>query len=206
MTNYRLALDVGTNSLGWAILDLSDQSEVVNVRKIGVRIFNDSRDPKSKASLAVERRLARQARRRRDRYLRRRDRLMRKLIEYGLFPEQVGARKQLENLNPYELRHQGLSEELTLGALARAIFHLNQRRGFKSNRVSDPSRDEDEGLIKGAISKTREAMLEGGFATVGSYLNALRIQGKPTRARRGGKRTNTSFMSIDLWSRRSLML
>lgn len=187
MTNYRLALDVGTNSLGWAVLDLSDQSAVVNVRRIGVRIFNDSRDPKSKASLAVERRLARQARRRRDRYLRRRDRLMRKLTEYGLFPKQVGARKQLESLNPYELRHQGLSEELTLGALARAIFHLNQRRGFQSNRVSDPSSDEDEGLIKGAISKTREAMLEGGFATVGSYLNALRIQGKPTRARRGGE-------------------
>ena len=118
MASYRLALDIGTNSLGWAVLDLSVQRAVVNVRKIGARILNDSRNSKSKTSLAVKRRLARQVRRRCDR-------LMRKLIEYGLFPELISARKELENLNPYELRNRDLSEELKLGALARAIFHLS---------------------------------------------------------------------------------
>lgn len=186
MQKYRLGLDLGTNSLGWAILNLSSDMQVVGVRKIGARIFSDSREPKSKTSLAVQRRLARQARRRRDRYLRRRERLMQKLVEYRLFPHDKVERKLLEGLNPYELRDKALRVQLSPGELARAIFHLNQRRGFKSNRLSDPGSDEDEGLIKSAITKTRQAMLDGGFQTVGAYLNALRTQGKPTRSRRGG--------------------
>ena len=60
-------IDVGTNSLGWCILDLSAKGEPVAIRDIGVRIFPDGRDPKSKASLAVDRRTARSARRRRSR-------------------------------------------------------------------------------------------------------------------------------------------
>ena len=38
---YRLGLDVGTNSLGWAILDLDQHNQVCRVRKIGSRIFSD---------------------------------------------------------------------------------------------------------------------------------------------------------------------
>ena len=92
---YRLALDVGTNSLGWAVLPLNDSGEVGDVLKIGARIFSDGRHPKSKTSLSVERRQARQARRRRDRFLRRKQRLLKKLIEYGLFPNSEVERHAL---------------------------------------------------------------------------------------------------------------
>ena len=184
---YRLALDVGTNSLGWAILDLDEQNEVTDIRKLGVRIFSDGRDPKSKQTLSTERRLARGARRRRDRFLRRRDRLIKKLTEYKLFPRDETSRKILEQSDPYELRNRGLKEKLSPGEFARALFHLNQRRGFKSNRVSDAGNDEDEGLIKGAVSKTRRAMLDGSHRTVGAYLYSLHKEGKPTRSRKQGE-------------------
>src|SRR3546814_3693545 len=49
MTTH-LGLDIGTNSIGWCLYD-SD-----SIRDIGVRIFSDGRDPKSGASLAVDRR------------------------------------------------------------------------------------------------------------------------------------------------------
>ena len=45
----RLGLDVGTNSIGWCLIE--DQCRVV---AIGVRIFANGRDPKSGASLAVD--------------------------------------------------------------------------------------------------------------------------------------------------------
>ena len=81
----RLGLDVGTNSLGWALLSL-EQGLPVGLLDAGVRIFPDGRKPKDKASLAVDRRIARQQRRMRDRFLRRQKRLMGLLIEYGLMP------------------------------------------------------------------------------------------------------------------------
>ena len=67
--NLRLGLDLGTNSIGWCLLELNDQDEPCSVFRTGVRIFNDGRDPKSLTSLKANRRDARSARRRRDRFL-----------------------------------------------------------------------------------------------------------------------------------------
>ncbi|MDO4768894.1 MAG: hypothetical protein Q4A11_00795, partial [Brachymonas sp.] len=53
---YRLALDLGTTSLGWAMLRLNHQNEPTAIIKAGVRIFSDGRNPKDGSSLAVTRR------------------------------------------------------------------------------------------------------------------------------------------------------
>ena len=66
----------------------------------GVRIFGDGRHPKSGQSLAVARREARSARKRRDRYLRRRADLMKALAQSGLMPNDPDDRKELEKLEP----------------------------------------------------------------------------------------------------------
>ena len=132
----RLGLDIGTNSIGWWLYATED-AQITEVIDGGVRIFSDGRDPKSKASLAVARRAARAMRRRRDRYLRRRASLMRKLADAGLMPTDPIEAKALEQLDPYELRSTALDERLPLHQLGRALFHLNQRRGFKSNRKTD---------------------------------------------------------------------
>jgi CRISPR/Cas system Type II protein with McrA/HNH and RuvC-like nuclease domain len=50
----RLGLDIGSNSIGWCLIE--DDTHIV---ALGSRIFSDGRDPKSGASLAVDRRLAR---------------------------------------------------------------------------------------------------------------------------------------------------
>jgi CRISPR-associated endonuclease Csn1 len=68
---HRLGLDVGTNSIGWFIVWLDAESEAYALGPGGVRIFPDGRDPQSGISNAADRRDARSARRRRDRYLRR---------------------------------------------------------------------------------------------------------------------------------------
>ena len=72
---YRLALDLGTTSIGWCLIRLDASEAPVAIIRMGSRIFSDGRNPKDGASLAVTRRLARQMRRRRDRLLKRKARL-----------------------------------------------------------------------------------------------------------------------------------
>ena len=88
---YRLALDLGSTSLGWAMLRLGFDDSPVAVIKAGVRIFSDGRNPKDGSSLAVTRREARAMRRRRDRLLKRKARMMHTLIEHGFFPKEEVA-------------------------------------------------------------------------------------------------------------------
>ena len=181
---YRFAIDLGSTSLGWAVFRLDQQTtpQPAALIKAGVRIFSDGRNPKDGSSLAVTRRAARAMRRRRDRLLKRKTRMMNKLIEYGFFPQDEAARKALESLNPYQLRAKGLDEALTPGEFARALFHLNQRRGFKSNRKTD-KQENDSGALKEAISKLRQQLQEKHARTVGEWLWQRWQAGDGTRAR-----------------------
>ena len=168
---WRLALDLGSTSLGWAMLRLAKDGQPCGIVRAGVRIFSDGRNPKDGSSLAVTRRAARAMRRRRDRLLRRKARMLQQLIDYGFFPQDAAERKQLELKNPYELRAKGLDAALSPGEFARALFHLNQRRGFQSNRRTDKGADDKEaGALKTAIKKLREDMAQEGARTVGEWL------------------------------------
>ena len=180
--SYRLALDLGSTSLGWAILRLNADNQPTAIIKAGVRIFSDGRNPKDGSSLAVTRRTARAMRRRRDRLLKRKARMLDKLIAHGFFPQDEAARKALEALNPYQLRAEGLQRALTPGEFARALFHLNQRRGFKSNRKTD-KKDNDSGALKTAISQLRQQLQNENARTVGEWLWQRLQAGQGTRAR-----------------------
>ena len=166
---YRLALDIGTTSIGWAMLRLNEEHLPIAVIRAGVRIFSDGRNPKDGSSLAVTRRAARGMRRRRDRLLKRKARLMQALIDLGFFPRDEAARKALDRLDPYALRAKGLDQQLTAAEFARALFHINQRRGFKSNRKTD-KKDNDSGALKTAIKKLRDTLETEHIRTVGEWL------------------------------------
>jgi len=152
------------------------------VIKAGVRIFSDGRNPKDGSSLAVIRREARAMRRRRDRLLKRKARMLATLVVHGFFPLDAGERKALEILNPYALRAKGLDAALTGPEFARALFHINQRRGFKSNRKTD-KKDNDNGALKIAIGKLRQTLLDDKCRTVGEWLHKRNLGGYTVRAR-----------------------
>jgi CRISPR-associated endonuclease Csn1 len=183
---YRLGLDLGTTSIGWAMLRLNERDEPCAVIKMGARIFSDGRDPKDGSSLAVTRRLARQMRRRRDRLLKRKARLQAALVRLGFWPAGTAERKALEGLDPYVLRSQGLDRALTPAEFGRALFHLNQRRGFQSNRKTD-RKDSESGLLKTAIRKLRETLVAEGARTVGEWLARRHAARQSVRARLRGK-------------------
>lgn len=182
---YRLALDLGSTSLGWCMVRLKED-QPVGIVKAGVRIFSDGRNPKDGSSLAVTRRMARAMRRRRDRLLKRKNRMMTLLVKFGLFPASPAERKALEILNPYELRAKGLDHPLSPAEFARALFHINQRRGFKSNRKTD-KKDNDSSVLKTAISALRQQLDPAGTGgkarTVGELLWRRMQSGAGVRAR-----------------------
>lgn len=165
----RLGLDIGTNSIGWWLYQ-TDGDQITGVIDGGVRIFSDGRDPQSKESLAVDRRAARAQRRRRDRYLRRKAALMKRMAEAGLMPADPEQAKALQDLDPYDLRARGLDEALSLDHFGRALFHLNQRRGFKSNRKTDKG-DNESGKIKDATARLDWAMRDTKARTYGEFLH-----------------------------------
>jgi CRISPR-associated endonuclease Csn1 len=166
---YRLGLDLGANSLGWCIVELAEKNTPIRLIRFGVRLFRDGRNPKDKQSLAVARRLARGMRRRRDRWLKRQRRFMRALIEHGLMPVDEAERKALTVLDPYAMRRDALDKALPPHYVGRALFHLNQRRGFKSNRKVDKA-DNQSGKITSALARVRDDLEVQGARTVGEWL------------------------------------
>ena len=218
MPHWRLGLDVGSNSLGWAAVRLNKDGAPDGLLGAGVRIFSDSRDPQDKQSLAAQRRLPRGMRRNRDRKLVRRDTFMDALITVGLMPADAAVRKKLENptgkrnggqdvrtaFDPWLLRARGLNEKLMPHEFGRALFHLQQRRGFKSNRKVDKG-DADKGKIADAKRRTAERLKAAGADTLGELFGRDRFDNPhaPVRARLHGEGAKAFY---DFYPTRDLIL
>lgn len=195
--NILFSFDIGTNSIGWCVFRLEDSGSPNGLLDSGVRIYSDGRDAKTKTSLAAGRRDARAASRRRDRMLWRKKATLRTLIEYGLMPADPADRRALidatrdrkrgtgPSRDVYELRRRALDEKLGAHEIGRVLFHLGQRRGFKSNRKTD-RRDNEKGKIASGIDRLRDEMHAHASETLGEYLAQRRATGKTVRLRSGG--------------------
>jgi CRISPR-associated endonuclease Csn1 len=152
MAEYVLGLDVGTSSIGWAVIDEAN-NRIIDTREgtpgCGIRHFQEPIDPKKNTPNNTRRREKRGARRVNRRRARRRRALQAELIQADLLPADANARIQLEkslndgkgdSLRPglglYALRRRALDDPVTAYQFGRILLHLNGRRGFKSNRKS----------------------------------------------------------------------
>lgn len=206
---YLIGLDLGTSSIGYAVFGIDENEKPVELLDVGVRIFPDGRDAKTKEPLAVARRVARGIRRTRDRGQNRVRRLVKELIDFGLLPSDEKERAQIfASVDPYQARSLAVNSEVSATVLGRALFHIGRRRGFKSNRLSG---DSEETAFKEKISGLRSKL---GDQTLGEYLFArseenrvLREKGQPTDQKvfrfRGGE---TEFyadrqMYLDEWQK-----
>lgn len=204
MMQWRLGLDMGTNSLGWWAFELDTRAEIPVVCSSldgGVYIFSDGREPGKSGrvgdSRAVARRLARGMRRNRDRGINRRTEALRCLVDFGLLPADRQARRHLfdssrgdtnpDRYNPYRLRAEALERPLSRDELGRVLLHLALRRGFKSGRKERS--DEDGGNLREMIGGLREALAG---RTLGQFL-WHRILEDRKREAQGGKAQGIRF-------------
>ncbi|MEQ1463728.1 hypothetical protein, partial [Salmonella enterica] len=77
---------------------------------------------------------------------------------------------RLEGLDPYELRARALDEPLSPFEIGRLFLHLNQRRGFKSNRKTDRSNSDETGKIAIGVDRLRTEIRAADARTFGEYL------------------------------------
>ncbi len=173
MTKLVLGLDLGPNSIGWALVnDVTDNPESSKLVDLGVRVFPegvDAFDTGKEKSRNEDRRVARGMRRQVRRRVHRRKQLKAALIEAKLWPAGDAAQAELYKLDPYELRARALDEKLAPHEIGRVLLHLNQRRGFLSNRKKDRGDSEVKGMLA-EINENEKERIAGNFATIGSWL------------------------------------
>lgn len=146
-----LGLDIGTNSIGWAVVEHDEKNGTGKILDAGVRIVSSDAtyaDAYSKGQAVTknsDRRQKRSMRRNLQRYKLRRQRLMDLLKAHGMFPGEELI--HLDALTLYGLRDRAVrGEKLTPQEIGRILLHLNQKRGYKSNRKANP--DAEEGTEK----------------------------------------------------------
>ncbi len=175
--DYTLGIDMGVASIGWAVIN--EQTKFI---RTGSRIFpagfdaiNTGKESNSNDNRRASRGMRRRIRRKANRKL-----LLRQNLEQlSWVPSSKHERDdaevhQWERLDPYELRHKALSEQVSLMELGRIILHLNQRRGFLSLRKSADAADKESSGILGEMDSLERDIKDSGQKTLGSYLYTLR--------------------------------
>ena len=193
-----LGLDLGTNSLGWALLScIPETKEITGIVDAGSRVFEAGMDGDISSGRAesrcAERRAARMIRRNLDRRRRRMTKLKNLLQEYELLPKGDDIEKILKEVDeevkeylgtipkdlkpdvdilahtwPYFTRAVAAGQSVPPTVLGRAIYHLAQRRGFWSNRKSQ-TEEKELGQVKQGIAELEQNMDEAGAKTLGEY-------------------------------------
>ncbi len=188
-----LGLDLGTNSIGWAIVKKQEEFQLLNQ---GVHVFSEGVKIEKgvESSKAAERTRYRSARKLKSRRRKRKQETLKTLIKYGMCPLSGGSLskwvqdksaypKEPEFLkwlrtdeglgvNPYYYRDRASRVKVGKMELGRALFHISQRRGFKSNRL-DQSDEATEGKVKEGISELSKSMKQHDCETLGQYFNLL---------------------------------
>ena len=171
--NYRIGLDIGITSVGWAALENNSQDEPVRIVDLGVRLFEAAETPKG-TSLAEPRREARTTRRRLRRRRHRLDRIKWLLQEHGII--QIGQfmeRYHSAGLpDVYQLRYEALGRKLKDEEFAQILVHIAKHRGFRSTRKAElkDKKDKEAGAILSATQDNKKIMEEHGYRTVGEMI------------------------------------
>jgi CRISPR-associated endonuclease Csn1 len=118
---------------------------------------------------------------------------MNALIRHGLMPDDADERKALATLDPYELRAGAAGRALPAYHVGRALFHLNQRRGFLSNRKAE-KKDDDKGAIKQGATKLTQAI---GVNSLGQFLWQKHALSDPSEARQNAIRAELKRLGKD---------
>ncbi|MBF7097244.1 type II CRISPR RNA-guided endonuclease Cas9 [Alkalibacter mobilis] len=170
--SYKIGLDIGITSVGWATVALNQNDEPEKIMDMGVRIFDRAENPKDGASLALPRREARSARRRIRRKKHRLDRIKQLLINRGFITVQnvESIFHNGNNTDIYQIRVESLDRVLNQDEIVRLLIHLAQRRGFKSNRKSERNANEESGKLLKAVDENSKLMEEKGYRTIGEML------------------------------------
>lgn len=163
-----IGLDVGVSSVGVAVIQ--EENNKKEIKELAVRIIPEDPNFHGKfysgntASKNLPRTTSRGIRRGYQRTKLRKSKLYTFLRELNMYSDENLIR--LDELSLYKLRNDSLERKLSLQEIGRVLIHLNQRRGFLSNRKSKTA-EENSSEYKLAIAQL-ESNLEN--KTIGQQL------------------------------------
>jgi CRISPR-associated endonuclease Csn1 len=172
MAQVTLGLDLGPNSIGWALIETVEHRIVAS----GVRVFPegvDAFDTAKEKSRTQERRVKRGMRRQIARRARRKRELRKLLVCHQLLPREASEQAAVLSLDPYVLRAKGLDQALSAYEFGRVLLHLAARRGFLSNSKSDKAKAKETSDMLKEISELEKEIQGAGHRTLGEHLAAL---------------------------------
>jgi len=161
-----LGLDLGTGSIGWALInEAENELERSSIIKLGVRVNPLTVDELSNfergktITTTADRTLKRSMRRNLQRYKLRRANLIEILKENKFISDETilpesGNHSTFET---YRLRARAVVEEITLEEFSRVLLMINKKRGYKTSRKA---KGQDEGQLIDGMSIAKQLYKE----------------------------------------------
>ncbi len=172
-----LGLDLGTNSIGWALVNTDENGKPCSIEGMGSRIIpmgTDKQDYEKGIGITknATRREKRTARKGNKRYKLRRNKLLFILNELGMLPEQFQFKnglpeptklqnlellpvskktKQLDAMGLIELRVKALEDPIELKEFGKILYQFNQLRGYSGGNNEESTKkkhEKDEDAVK----------------------------------------------------------
>jgi CRISPR-associated endonuclease Csn1 len=142
----KLGLDLGTNSIGWCILDFNEKENRYNLVDLGVRLWKKSGEK-------AERRQHRMARRQR-KHLKSRLRKLEKFLNDAKLS--IIEKKQRGLCSLFKLRVKALDQPLSPEELREILFHIAKNRGFKGSELEIEKQEKEQKGFKKILTETEE--------------------------------------------------
>lgn len=200
-----LGLDIGTNSIGWALVDKANLQIVgmgSRIIPMGAELTKfEQGQPQTKNA---NRRLARGSRKLNKRYKQRRNKLIYALQQLGMLPEQITLsepfsnplkidkvsilpiqkmQKQYSAIDLLELRVKALHDKVSLKELGKIIYLFNQLRGY-SGGGNEPEKENDGNEENSSEEKKgNETFVVFGKVTSLSEPETVTVKNKPVKKR-----------------------
>lgn len=182
MTKRILGLDLGTTSIGWAIVNEAyDEKEKSEIIKLGVRVnpltVDEQQNFEKGKSITTnaDRTLKRSMRRNLQRFKLRKENLITLLKEYKFINDESILSENGNNstFETYRLRAKAAKEQISLEEFARVLLMINKKRGYKSSRKA---KSQDEGQLIDGMEIAKKLYEEN--ITPGQFVYQLLKEGK----------------------------
>ncbi len=164
---YRIGLDIGSTSVGWAVVEDDKYGNPIKILDLGVRIFGTAKLPINGISSSEERSLKRRSRRQNRRKVHRISRVKKLLVDKNILSFSELDRLYLDNnFNIYKLRVDAIDNEVSKFELSALLINFVKKRGYKSNSKCE-SLNQNSGKVLSSIEENRKLIKEKGYRTVG---------------------------------------
>ncbi len=211
-----LGLDLGTNSIGWALIN-KDEAKILGMGSRIIPMGTDKLDYEKGAGITknADRRTARTIRKMNKRYKQRRNKLLFILHELGMLPEQFQFKNgipssfklqelellpikkgtfQLDSIGHYQLRANALNQQIGEKDLGKILYQFNQLRGYAGG-----SNNEDDKKKKKDDTDEGEAEKKKAYEVITQKVTILNIQkSDKTYKAKGGKNKGQELSLFDI--------